>query len=400
MLSRSYFFVESMIILIIIIFLQLFSYTGINESSKVLPAAILGCGILMFLIAIGTILFKPGLILYSLDKLVILFIVSIFLSFLTAYGYWEQPFKSSFLSYRLFYIYFLYFVLVGFKMSSKEVETIIVVLFFLSLVIFLIDYFTFPDPIFSLRSEERRNGITIFFYGQGFTFLGAFYYLQKFFKQFNLFHLMWFLIGAIFLFFLTQSRMILIGLSLGFVLILLLSSLRYRFVYAVVIIAAGIVFYLASDVFKGIKEQNAEQAKFYSEDIRVQAYDFFWNDLQGGWSTIVFGNGVAAKGSDLEAITDYGIALGFYTSDVGLTGIMSFFGLFGMFIWILFFYKAFSMNLAQRFTYIKAFFLTIFVTAFTGYSIFDPGFMPATVVALYLIRLNNMETIEITNQKK
>ncbi|HET8830030.1 MAG TPA: hypothetical protein VFM79_11850 [Pelobium sp.] len=381
-----------MIITIIIIFLQFFSYTGISEDSKVLAAAIFGCGMLMLLLSLNTLLFKRELVICGLDQLVILFMVSVFFSFFTAYGYWAQPVATSFLSYRLFYIYFLYFVLVYFELSQKEVESIILVIFFTSLIIFLIDYLTFPDPIFTMRSEERRNGITIFFDGQGFTFLGAFYYLQKYFKQFNLFHLLWFLIGAIFLFFLTQSRMMLVGICFGFVLILLLSQLKHRFTYAALGLIFGVLFYFSSGIFKGIKEQNKEQAQFASEDIRVQAYNFFLNDLQGGWPTMIFGNGYPAKGSKLEAITYYGQDKGFFTSDVGLTGLFSFFGLFGEIVWILFFYKAFTMKNAGNFTYVKAYFLMLFVTAFTGYAIFDPGYMPATVVAIYLIRCNYQET--------
>lgn len=392
MFDKSYFWSKAMIIAIIIIFLQFFSYTGISSDSKVLATAIFGSGIVMMLLSLNAILFKKNLVLNGLDKMVILFILSIFISFLTAYAYWNQSIATSFLSYRLFYIYFLYFVLVYFDLSQKEVENIIIILFFITLVIFVIGFFTFPNPTFTMRSEERRNGITIFFDGQGFTFLGAFYYLQKYFKTLNPLNLVWFLIGAIFLFFLTQSRMMLIGTGLGAALVLLLSQLKFRYTYAFAGLALGVIVYLTSGVFKGIKEQNAEQSQFASEDIRVQAYNFFLNDLQGGLPTIIFGNGYPAKGSKLEFITYFGQDKGFFTSDVGLTGLFSFFGLFGEIVWILFFYKAFAMKNAGNFTYVKAYFSMIFVTAFTGYAIFDPGYMPATVVSLYLIRCNYEET--------
>ncbi len=399
-MSRFSFWIKGMIIMIIIIFLQFFSYTGISEDSKALAGAIFLCGLVMLLLSLNAILFKRTLVLNSLDHMVVLFILSIFFSFFTAYIYWGQPIATSFLSYRLFYIYFLYFVLVYFELTQKDVENIVLVIFFTTLIIFAINFITYPDPIFTMRTEERRNGITIFFDGQGFTFLGAFYFLQKYFKRFNLLHLMWFIIGAIFLFFLTQSRMMLAGVCFGFVLILLLSQLKYRFTYAALGLIAGVLFYFASGVFKGIKEQNKEQAQFASEDIRVQAYNFFLNDLQGGWPTMVFGNGYPAKGSKLEAITYYGQDKGFFTSDVGLTGIYSLFGLFGEILWILFFFMAFSMKNAGEFTYVKAYFLMIFVTAFTGYAIFDPGYMPSTIIALYLVRCNYEETKVIERVSK
>lgn len=388
---KANFFLEGITLITIIIFLQFFSFTKIPDDSTVLSAAVFGLGVLMLIIALITILFKNGLVLFTIDQFLIFFIISIFLSFLTAYAYWDQPIVASLLSYRLFYIYFLYFVFVYLDFSRIETERILIVLFFFTLIIFLINYKTFPDSLFSLRSEERRDGMTVFFYGQGFTFLGAFYFLNRYLNNKKFFDLLFFLIAAIFLFFLTQSRMILMGLFLGFFLLLFLSKIKYKFyLSALVLILAGSV-YLATDLFKGIKEQNIEQAQFYTEDVRVNAHEFFFFTLQGGWPTVIFGNGYPARGSKLEQITYYGQDNGFYTSDVGLTGIFSFFGILGVIAWLYFFYIAFFTKFGEEFNYLKAYFLAVFITAATGYSLFDPGYMPATVMALYLIRCNKVQ---------
>ena len=188
MIGKSDFLAKGVIFIIIVIFLQFFSYTGISDDSKVLAAAIFGCGMLMMAMSIFTILFKSGYVFYPLDQMVFIFMAVVICSFFTAYIYWGQPLATSLLSYRLFYIYFLYFLLIFFDLSQKQVESLIQFIFFLTLIIFAIGYVTFPNPIFTMRSEERRNGITIFFDGQGFTFLGAFYYLQKYFKDFKLYH--------------------------------------------------------------------------------------------------------------------------------------------------------------------------------------------------------------------
>ncbi len=390
---KTNFVFEGLILLVIIIFLQFFSFTIIPDDSTFLSTTIFGLGLMMLLITLTTILFKNGLTLYSLDQFLIFFLFSIFLSILTAYAFWDQPFIASILSYRLFYIYFLYFVLVYLEFSRIETERILIVLFSLTLIIFIINYKTFPDSLFSLRSEERRNGITIFFYGQGFTFLGAFYFLNKFFKNFKPIDFSLFLLASVFLFFLTQSRMILAGLILGFFLLLFLSKIKYKIVWSALLLIIAVSVYLATDVFKGIKEENSEQARFYTEDVRVNAQEFFLFNLQGGWPTVLFGNGYPAKGSKLEQITYYGQDNGFYTSDVGLTGIFSFFGILGIIAWLYFFYIAFFTKFDEEFNYVKAYFLSVFVTAVTGYSIFDPGYMPATVMALYLIRCNKVKNI-------
>ncbi len=304
--------------------------------------------------------------------------------------YWSQSFESSLKSCSNFYVYFLYFVFIILDVQEDRVERILKVLFFLSLLIFLIDYATFPDPLFSYRSEERRNGITIFFYGQGFTFLGGFYYLNKFFEEKKIINLGWFLAASFCLFMLTQARMNLFALALGFFLILIFSDLSLRYVLSFALIIAGFVFYSTSSIFTGIKDETKSQAQFYKEDVRVQAHTYFLTVLQGGLPTQIFGNGLPGSDSDLDIQSRRAKDKGYWTADVGLTGIFSYFGIVGVIVWLLFFYNAFKTKNTTHTMYLKAYFLTLLTTAIAGYSIFEPGYMPATVLALYLIRCSTL----------
>ena len=308
--------------------------------------------------------------------------------------YWDQSFMASIKGYRDYYIYFLYFMLIFFNVSAVRTERIIVLLFLASLVIFAIDYVTFPDPMFAWRSEERRSGISIFFYGQGFTFLGAFYFLNKFFNHRNLVHLAFFGVSFVCLFVLTQSRMNLLALGSGFFLLLLASNFPKKYIITVFILIAAGIFYTTATIFQGIKDDSKDQAQFYKEDIRVLAHNYFITDFQGGTPTMLLGNGFPAVGSDLAAESARGNAMGFWTSDVGLTGIFSYFGLLGVVIWLLFFYKVFTKRHIQNAMYLKAYFLTLLTTSFAAYSIFEPGYMPATVLALYLLRCQSTELNE------
>ncbi|MGB5941996.1 MAG: hypothetical protein WBG71_03880 [Leeuwenhoekiella sp.] len=378
---------DVIIIIALLFFIEFFSLKTLEDSSMI-SAGVFGFGVLFLITTIIAILYKTGYRLHLLDKLVLYYVIAIFLSLLAVYNYWDQSLISSFLAYRDFYIFFLYFVLIATNATQERVERIFIILFFLSLFIFFVDYLTFPDSIFANRSEERREGITIYFYGTGFTFLGAFYYLNKFFRKWNFFYLLWFGLAFVCLFFLTQSRMNLIALVLGFFLLLVDSDFRYKWSLVVAGMIGALVFYNTSAAFDGIKEENQAQAKYYKDDIRVQSQEFYLTELQGGIGTVIFGNGHPSGGSRLENATFKGMKKGYFTSDVGITGIFSYFGLMGVVFWGIIFPIAFFTKYGQDLQYIRAYFLTIFTTVLTGYSLFEPGYMPVTVLALYLLRCN------------
>lgn len=385
---KKHYLVDGIIVIIIILFLQFFSYTKLPDIKLLLILSLLG--VMGFAFTIYGFLTQKFKTKHPLDKLVFAFVCCFILSSFTANIYWNQSFESSLKSCSNFYVYFLYFVFIILEVQEDRIERILKVLFFLSLFIFLIDYKTFPDPLFSYRSEERRNGITIFFYGQGFTFLGGFYFLNKFFEEKKIINLGWFLAACFCLFMLTQARMNLLALAIGFFLLLIFSNFSLRYLLTFALIIGGFVFYSTSSVFTGIKDETKAQAQFYKEDVRVQAHNYFINEMQGGIPTQIFGNGLPGADSDLELQAKRGKDKGFWTADVGLTGIFSYFGIVGVIIWLLFFYNAFKTNYTSHTMYLKAYFLTILTTAFAGYSIFEPGYMPATVSALYLIRCSTL----------
>lgn len=367
-------------------FIHFFSFTMFPPASSITSTAVYGIGILMLITSFIGLVLKKNFRSNPMDYKVSLFIVSIIISSFMANLYWDQLFAMSLKGYIYFYIYALYFFLVLLDVSSERVEFIFKLFFFSTLIVFLIDFITFPNPLFSWRSEERRDGITIFFFGQGFTFLGAFYYLNSFFLNKKVHHLLWFLIAAFCLFYLTQSRMNLLALIAGFFILLLSSDVKRKYLIAIFILALGAIIYFSSGVFNGIKDASADQAEYYKEDIRLMALNYFIFDHQGGISTIIFGNGVPFANSSLGLASEKAAGMGFWTADLGLIGIFSYFGILGVVVWLFFFYSVFTMKNSRNVIYLKVYFVTLLTTAFVAYAIFEPGFMPATILALYLVR--------------
>ena len=378
--------IDAIIVAIILVFLKFFSLTLIDETSKLNSVGIIGFGTIMIVFSLYSLTFRKDIEKKTLDKYVYFLIGSLVISMFMAELFWDQSFIVSFKEYKYFYILFLYFIPILLNIGTERLNRILVILFAFSVVIFLIDFVTFPDPLFSYRTEERREGMTIFFFGQGFTFLGGFYFLNKYVNEKKLIYLALFGIACGCLFLLTQSRMNLLALGLGFFLILLTSNFNKKYFIAFSLAVVSIVVYTSTNIFSGVKAASQDQSQNYKEDIRVQAQNFFLTEFQGGTPTMIFGNGFPSADSKLGLESMRGNLLGYWTADVGLTGIFSYFGVLGVLIWLLLFYYVLKIKVSENSMYIKAYFLTLLSTALTGYSIFDPGYMPATVLALSLLR--------------
>ncbi len=389
------------VFLVITVFLQLFSLTLLSNKSIQWQMVLLA-GFFLIALSIYGILFTKGVKFYAFDKLVIFYILCMIMSSIMAKVYWNQSFSSSLKSYSFFYIYFLYILLIIFKVSTARIERLIVLFFFISLLVFLVDYITFPNPLFSWRNEERRNGVTIFFYGQGFCFLGAFYFLNKYFQENKIKQILLFSFSSFCLFFLTQSRLILIGLVLGFFLILLSSNFKKKYLVGIFVLIAGSILYTTATVFNGIKDASKDEAQYYKENIRLEAQNYFLTELQGGTPTMIFGNGIPANNSKLGIETDTANTFGYWAADVGLTGIFNYFGLVGVITLLLIFFYVFKLKNTKDSSYLKAYCMVLLSTAFTGFSLFDPGYMPATIFVLYLTRteiISNKQNILITRSQ-
>lgn len=393
--------IDIAIFFVIIVFLQFFSLT-LLENKAIQWQMVLLTGFLLVAVSVYGILFTKGVKFFAFDKLVLFYILSMIVSSIMAKVYWNQSFSSSLKAYSFFYIHFLYIILVVFNVSKERTERLLVILFFISLAVFLIDYITFPNPLFSWRNEERRNGITIFFYGQGFCFLGAFYFLSKFFEEKKIKQLILFLISFCCLFFLTQSRLILIGLVLGFFLILLSSEYKKKYLIGLIVLVSGTILYTTASVFNGIKDASKDEAQYYKENIRLQAQNYYLTELQGGTPTMIFGNGIPAVNSKLGTETDTANTLGYWAADIGLTGIYSYFGVVGVIGLLIIFFSVLKLKNSKDSAYLKAYCLVLLTTAFTGFSLFDPGYMPATILVLYLTRIeiiSNKEKILIAKSE-
>lgn len=333
----------------------------------------------------------------SLATPVNLMFAAIFISMIPAYLYHDQSIFSSLIAYKNFYVFFLYFILFKLQFSYKQILNLSILLFIITLIIFLIDYYTFPNSFFSGEDAfERRGAFTIRFDGQGFTVMGTFFCLAAFFRTSKFYYFILYVIGFCFLTFFTASRIQLLSLIINtlFVLRFYRKTIKKYFLYIIPVIVAAIsvgIYYLKSYVL-GLYLLAFEETRTFESNIRYEAMKFFTGKFQTNEITKILGNGYPNHTSG--TYQDSFIAAqyyGFFTSDLGLIGFWTYFGILGVIAWLVIFKKILISKTDDNNIFIKAYFVDLLFTITLGYAIFNPGYMITTVFCFFLFDKNKQD---------
>jgi len=346
------------------------------------------------------LLAKPGKIHVpdSFKVPVTLILISIFISMVSAYLYRDQSFFYSLRGYKNFYVFFLYFILFRLDFTYREILKLSIVLFFITLFVYCVDIFTFPDSYFASHTFSRRGAFTIRFYGKGFTVLGIFYFLNAYFREKKFYYFLLYVIGFVFLTFYSASRLMLLSIILGTLMILYYNrkEVEKYFFYIVPTIMIFVmigVYYLETYILN-LYSLTISQLNAYDTDVRYRAIKFFTRDFQINSFTRILGNGYPAIGKYSAYIEQINLNHGFYTEDLGLIGFWTHFGILGVVAWIMIFKKIFLGKTNVNNIFIKAYFIILFITVVSGYTIFSPGYMITTVFCLFLFDKNKEQIVE------
>lgn len=326
-----------------------------------------------------------------------LLFIAFFISVFPAYIFHGQSFVSSMKAYMIFYVFLLYFILFRLQFTYNEIVKICLSLFFISLFIYLIDYLTLPDALFSSQNPfERRGTVTIRFSGQGFTFLGTFYFLSRFCRNGKIVHFILYILGFCFLILFSGSRIQFLSVVLNtfFVIYFYRKEIKRYFLYIIPLLAISIVtgIYLLESYVAGLYKLAIEELSTFETNIRYEAARYFTTDFQSNLVTKILGNGYPATGEygDLfQVVTNYG----FWTADLGLIGFWVYFGIIGVIAWLIIFKRIFFWETDHRNIFVKAYFLNLLLTIVLGYAIFSPGYMITTVLCMFLFDKNKQDRL-------
>jgi hypothetical protein len=323
---------------------------------------------------------------------VLLFIASIVLGAMSAFMNYNQSPVQSIIVSHVFYPFFTYLLLVQIDFKKEDLLLIIKILFWITLLVFIIDVLTFPNALFAWDMDEgpERGALGLFFYGQGFTILGALIYLEKYFSSGKFRYLIPYIISFVFIVILTGSRTYFFALSISSLFVVIYSlknirSLNRKFYITVILCLIGFTgAYYLQDRFSNLVDLTRGQFLNYASDIRVKCMIYYATEFQNGFFTQIFGNGYPYPASELGTKILTAKSNGFYVSDIGILGLWSYFGVLSVLAWALIFVKVFNRRYFRQNIVIVAFFLYLLINAFLTYTLFDPGYIIAYIFALYL----------------
>lgn len=383
-----------------IINLNFFSYSKFDSSQFFLFIEIVNFIPIVFYFAYIILTKKKRKGYFSLP--VSIFIASIIFGAISAYIYYYQSLIQSIIASHIFYPFFTYLLLVQLEFKKEDLLTVIKIVFWITILVFIIDFFTFPDTLFAWRSDDReeRAALGLFFYGQGFTVFGALIYLENFLRTNKFRYLIPFIVAFVFIVFLTGSRTYVFALGISSIFIIVYSlknmgSQATKIFRTISLFLLGYVaIYYLQDHFLNLIDLTKDQFSNYSGDIRLKSIIYYATEFQKGIFTQLFGNGCPSPHSGLGTKIIFAEFNGYYASDIGIVGLWSYFGVLSVLAWIIIFIKVFNKRYLRQNIAIYAFFIYIFINSFLTATLIDPGYIIAYIYALYLF------TPEIYNKEE
>jgi hypothetical protein len=309
--------------------------------------------------------FKPPLIIMT--------IVVLSSTVYAQYRY-DQSILTSIYQSRMFFYFYIYFLMHIFLIRIKDMEKIIFIIGLAAAIIFIIQSVVYPVRIIESKMFFDRNTLRIFMRGEHFRIMAYLIVVNKFLqnrKTINILYLVIFLFVAV----LIGSRTTL-AFHILIPLLILISQkhIKNRFLLLFTMFGAvamsAIIFWDIIESMIAVSRDNMQEGTDY---VRFMAINFFITDYMTPVSYLT-GNSIAHES------TEYGRVLhnlssfkGYYLSDIGMVGTLVKYGAVYVGIWIYLIFQTFFRRIPVQLRYIRHYLLLLILTSFVSYSIFDGG---------------------------
>jgi len=317
---------------------------------------------------------------------VALIVISIISSIFLAKYSWDQSFFHSIKSTADHLIWLVFFYLIHVNLSVVIIEKTLISIGYIYILLFFYQFFFLDVPLFGYHEffDYSRGLKRNIFPGNGIFFFFLFYILNLSLsdKRFSL-RLLLILLFLILLLQATKQYFF----ATGVILLLHLFRLRLYKKYLAYFSLASFFFFALS--FDNIISDNIamfNQSDEITNNIRFLAIGFFLEMFSPNTISSFFGNGVPWFDSDYGSFY-YSTCvekLHFYLDDVGIFAFFTMFGLIGVLGILIIFKKAYFFNLPSRYYYLKYYFLFLFLTSLSSYTIFHTDYLVVNVLLIYI----------------
>jgi len=262
--------------------------------------------------------------------------IAIFISTISAYLFWNQSLKVTFIAQRFAYLFVLLLVLLYVQPTIENIVKSLKWISIGTIIMWCVSIFK-PQYILTYHefSDERINNLTteLGFYIEGIEFVTFYLYfiIQKYIQSFSMKYFMQAMILVLF-FVMYHNRSMLIGVIL--ILMYSIFQIKSKYKLGLIILTGSFIwagFIYTSDIWLSYIEKSQEFNDL--EYNRWKALFYYFNEYSPNLFCYIFGNGMPSGGkSDFGNLMWENMEMGIYASDLGIIGMWTIYGLIPLII--------------------------------------------------------------------
>ncbi len=327
-------------------------------------------------------------------ELTIIFI-TVLLSMLGAFYFHDQKFQTTAIAQRAMYFLLFYFLLHSFKINTEILIKTFVIISIAIALLYIIQTIVFPIKLFSVEIFKDRQTLRFFLPGTGYMVVTYFLYLGKTLESNNYKYITVCLLMLI-VFIMMGTRQIIASTLLVTIIALITSQkIHSKILFTFIILLSIIPIYLLfKDIILAIFEVSKLQSANIKSYIRIKAALFYLFDFSPSKATFILGNGESSSNSSYGLqVQHYGIALGYFLSDIGIIGEYVKFGILFVMAELSIFLRISFMKLSRNLGFIKHSIYVIILTILVGQLLSTAGGIVLTCIVLYIVEVDRNSLI-------
>lgn len=384
-----------------LLFWRFYWYVGFDQDKTALFSFLIAVILVVYL---GVIWVKGRLNTYlyksRYSKLILFFLMNVFLSFFTALIYWGQGMVLTFRAGYISFVIIFFFVLYSVRLSYNEAVKFILIFSGIYLVLWLYGLSQYPQVVFgNLEELNNTRGLARISHLQSLDMV----YLSYFLSLVNVTlkttknKVIWLvlLIVSFLLIIGTLTRMAILSIILVSSFYLFRRRKRYFIVFTVIfIVAFGYI--INTEIVSSLMDLSQEEFSSGSESaLRVVEYTMFPKLYPFRLGTFLFGNGYP------HVLSSYGMyeeslksTYAFNRSDAGYVGMYVTYGVFCIILFTVLLIRVLKQKVSPKAMPFKLFVIFLYMINITAWEFFRLGI--GFMLALYILNKDYNNTIETT----
>lgn len=335
---------------------------------------------------------------FSRHKYPTLILISTFISATIAVIFWNESAFREFGAMHNYQLVLVYFILCKLKADNVDVERALVILALLYVCCWIYQVSKVPEMIFGADhdtdiSNTESRGFFRFFIPtkENMPLLSLFAY-ELYRRTKKTIYLAF--VPICFLIVVLHVGRQMIAWSFVSIFLLLLYHNRKKWKRLVVVSVA--LYFVGNILIENVPTLNllfdktTTQLDSAEDDIRTACIKYYLENSIANPVTFLFGNGLGADGQ-LYAFTQRSLTFGFYESDIGFVALLFDFGLFGVLIYLMLFFRILRMPVEPKYIYLKCYIIYIYGSYILAHNLTTNIFF--NMCALYILFTSNKKCI-------